>query len=91
MLAGEYGAGLGGYLWKSSDHGATWVQLMSDTPRRWSSAKISADGSKMIACVDNGRPGENYIWFSVDGGATWTKQTGANAGQGNWVGVALQD
>lgn len=63
-----------GYLYTSSDSGATWTQR--DSIRQWRAVDTSADGLIMYAAserVDSaGSASQGSIHKSTDGGATWT-------------------
>jgi photosystem II stability/assembly factor-like uncharacterized protein len=43
-----------GYIYTSTDSGASWNREMSDITRNWSSVASSSDGTKLIAGVYNG-------------------------------------
>lgn len=68
-----------GYIWTSSDDGATWTQRYGGT-QSWT-VTSSANGSK-LAAADYGSGSGGYIYTSTDGGVTWTQQTGSGAR--NW-------
>jgi photosystem II stability/assembly factor-like uncharacterized protein len=58
------------YTFTTADGGATWTQtqrLQSNQP--WSGVASSADGSKLVAVVQDG-----YVYTSADSGATWTQR-----------------
>jgi len=64
-----FGAG-SGYIYTSSDSGASWVLRNSspvNTAMAWTCVASSAAGTKLVAVVYNG-----YIYTSSDSGATWT-------------------
>ena len=69
-----------GLLYISTDGGQTWVPQTSLGNQAWSSAAVSADGSKIVATVENGS-----IYTYENG--VWTEQT--NAGQRVWSTVAV--
>ena len=57
--------GSGGWQAKTAPAGAAWTAR--DSAREWSSVASSADGSKLVAGVNNGQ-----IYTSTDSGVTWT-------------------
>ena len=71
-----------GYIYTSTDSGATWTEQTDSGTRNWYGVASSSDGTKLVA-VDNS-PG--YIYTSTDSGATWTERT--TSGQRDWYGVA---
>ena len=70
-----------GYLYTSSDSGATWTQR--DSIRQWRAVDTSADGMIMYAAserVDNyGSGSQGSIHKSTDGGVTWTMTTASRS------------
>ena len=75
LAAVEYG----GYLYTSTDSGATWQErspVTTLTARNWRSITSSADGTKLAAVVASG-----YIYTSTDSGATWTQRGSSNIWQ----------
>jgi hypothetical protein len=58
-----------GTIRTSTDYGATWTarQAASSGGAVWEGAASSADGTKLVFVLSNGR-----IWTSVDSGVTWT-------------------
>jgi photosystem II stability/assembly factor-like uncharacterized protein len=63
-----FGAG-SGYIYTSSDSGASWVLRNSspvNTAMAWTCVASSADGTKLVAVAYNG-----YIYTSSDSGASW--------------------
>ncbi|MES2631230.1 MAG: Ig-like domain-containing protein [Patescibacteria group bacterium] len=76
---GSYGAN--GYIYTSTDSGATWTQRTASGVRQWSSLAFNDDGTKLVASVRSG-----YIYTSTDSGATWTQRT--SIGSQGWLAVA---
>jgi len=78
-----------GYIYTSTDSGATWVQRKSAGERGWSAVASSSDGTKLVA-VGRGGPGEwskvGFLYSSSDSGVTWTLLE--SAGKRTWVAVA---
>ncbi len=72
---------MGGYIYTSTDGGATWTEQTSSGSRQWYSIASSSDGTKLAAVVVGG-----YIYTSIDGGATWTEQT--SSGSRWWYSIA---
>jgi len=67
----------GGYIWKSTNQGATWSSLSSSGPRTWTGVSCTADGTTVFGTVDG-----DYVYISVNGGTTWTAKTAS--GQLSW-------
>ncbi|MCG6551791.1 MAG: glycoside hydrolase [Candidatus Magnetominusculus sp. LBB02] len=74
-----------GYIYTSSDSGATWTQRTSVGYNFWQSVASSSDGTKLVAAALNDRLSD-YIYTSSDSGATWTQRT--SAGSNYWSSVA---
>jgi hypothetical protein len=90
LIACDYGgfvstqstqAGIGGYVYTSTDSGVTWTARMTDALRKWLTVSSSSDGSYLFA---GGFPG--YLYASIDSGVTWNQIT--SAGYRNWVSIA---
>jgi len=62
-----------GYVYTSSDSGATWAQ--TGTQGSWTGVASSADGTKLVAVSSDGD-----IYASTDSGATWTDRTNSPRG-----------
>ncbi|HET8581460.1 MAG TPA: immunoglobulin-like domain-containing protein [Candidatus Paceibacterota bacterium] len=63
-----------GYIYTSTDSGATWTARAATGSQEWQSITSSADGTKLTAAVAYGD-----IFTSTDGGATWTDRTAAGS------------
>jgi hypothetical protein len=74
------GCNSGGYIFTSTDSGATWTQQTSSGSRTWGGITSSADGAKLAATALTG-----YVYTSTDSGVTWTQQTGS--GSRTWGGI----
>jgi hypothetical protein len=61
---------LGNKIYTSTNSGFTWNTNSTAPNKSWQSLASSADGTRLVAAVDNGTPGE--IYTSSDSGATWT-------------------
>ena len=61
-----------GYIYTSSDSGATWIERSSYGYLNWQSITSSADGSKLAAIVSYG-----YIYTSSDSGVSWEEISSA--------------
>ncbi len=61
-----------GYIFTSTDSGATWTPVISAGKRYWMSIASSSDGTKLAAAAVG-----DYIYTSTDSGVTWTRQTAA--------------
>jgi hypothetical protein len=68
-------AASGGYIWTSTDSGATWIQRTASGIRIWLSITSSSDGTKLAAVAYDGGGYSGYIYTSTDSGASWTEQT----------------
>ncbi len=77
-----------GYVYVSSDIGATWVKQSNLGVNNWTGFTGSKDGKKLFASagvyikkLPSGAMEENplqaYLYSSVDGGKTWVPNTGA--------------
>ncbi|MDB5160334.1 MAG: glycosyl hydrolase [Candidatus Saccharibacteria bacterium] len=66
-----------GYIYTSTDSGATWAAQTAPDLQNWQAITSSADGTKLAAAVFGG-----YIYTSADSGLTWTQQTGSTSQ--NW-------
>jgi len=66
-----------GYIYTSTDSGATWVPR--DSVRRWINVASSADGKKLAAVVNGG-----YIYTSTDSGVTWIPRGSSQS----WVSIS---
>ncbi len=67
-----------GYIYTSTDSGATWTERRSAGSRNWGSITSSADGIKLAALVypdhDGSASYPGYVYTSTDGGVTWTER-----------------
>jgi len=74
--------GPGSGLYKSTDAGATWTQIVGNGfPSRVGRIGIAispADSNRVYACVDALNPREGGVYRSDDGGANWTHTDGDN-------------
>lgn len=72
LYAGE----VGGFLWKSTDNGATWTHAVNSNYYQWRSIGISSDGVKVIsgAGSDGG-----LVHISVNSGGSWAAIQVANS------------
>jgi hypothetical protein len=68
-----------GYIYSSTDSGATWIQELVPGIRTWNAIACSADGTKVVAA-----PFNDYIWTYATG--VWTQQIGS--GQRGWLSAA---
>ncbi|MEI6849452.1 MAG: choice-of-anchor tandem repeat GloVer-containing protein, partial [archaeon] len=71
-----------GYIFTSTDSGASWTQQTASGSNAWSSITSSYDGTKLAATVSTG-----YIFTSTDSGASWTQQTAS--GSNAWSSIAI--
>jgi photosystem II stability/assembly factor-like uncharacterized protein len=72
-----------GYIYTSTDTGATWTTQTHDGPRNWSGIASSADGINLLACTSSD-PG--CVYTSTDSGVSFTIRN--TAGYGNYSFVA---
>jgi len=75
-----------GYLYTSTDYGATWTAHLTDAVRGWGGVAASSDGSVLAAASYARASGSipDRIYISTDSGATWT----ARGPTAFWTGVA---
>lgn len=73
---------LGGGIWKSTDHGATW-SLLSSTTNFYNVSKIICDasGNVYVGTIGSG----SGLQRSTDGGTTWTNITPTTPGVGTRI------
>lgn len=85
-LAAANGCGGPGYIYTSSDSGATWTMNTNAPELNWISIASSADGTKLVATGWYGS-GQPYgpVYTSSDSGMTWTSN---NLQEITWMGVA---
>ena len=72
-------------LWTSTDYGQTWTQRLTRprTGNIYTAVASSADGSKLIAAVD-----QENLWISTDYGETWTERIVDNTIINFWQAIA---
>lgn len=68
----------GGYIYTSTDSGATWLDRINAGSQPWTFITSSSNGSILTACVSNG-----YIWRSTNSGESWTQQASIR----NWKAI----
>lgn len=83
------GAAFFGYIYVSTDSGATFTPRLNDTTRAWATASCSSDCSTML--VAGGWSSTRFIYKSVDYGNTWTEITnaGISASSSSWMSSAI--
>ena len=66
-----------GYIYTSSDFGATWIERTSAGKHQWAGISMSADGTKLLASTAYlpGGPLPDFAYTSTDSGETWTPIT----------------
>ncbi|HEY3762058.1 MAG TPA: sialidase family protein [Verrucomicrobiae bacterium] len=79
-LAAGYnlGGNTGGYLFFSTNSGATWTDYSTSSGQDlWSGITSSADGTRLVACAGYSPydSQSGYIYLSSNSGVTWSKQT----------------
>ena len=72
----------GGFIYTSSDGGATWTPQNQLSSLAWTSVASSADGARLIAAYN----GPGYVFTSSDSGFTWLASAAATNAQ--WTAVA---
>ncbi|MCA9329341.1 exo-alpha-sialidase [Candidatus Saccharibacteria bacterium] len=82
-------AGTTGYIWLSTDSGATWTKQEDLGEQIWNGVASSSDGTKLSA-VEASSAGETggFVYTSTDSGATWTKRITAT--EKSWQDVPHQ-
>jgi len=73
-----------GYLYKTTDGGATWTELTNAGSRNWSSVKCTSTGSIVVAGAMS-----DYLYKSTDGGSSWTQLTAS--GSSTWDEVIVSE
>jgi len=73
----------GGYIYISTNDGASWAPATAAGQHYWYSVAMSANGNDLIAADG----GDGYLYLSTNGGASWTPLAGA--GQHYWYSVAM--
>jgi photosystem II stability/assembly factor-like uncharacterized protein len=73
-----------GYLYKTTNTGASWTELTSAGNRNWSSINCNSTGSIVVASVASG-----FLYKSIDGGSNWTALTAADAR--NWEQIFVSE
>lgn len=89
VVSGRGPAG-NGKVWRSTDGGQTWTDVIT-TQAQWSDAEIGAkdgQGNRYYYAVGGSGNG-GQIWRSADRGATWTKLTSPVAGNQNPLDIAV--
>lgn len=79
----------GGFIYTSSDSGATWTEHTTAGLHEWKTIASSSDGTRLTAAAnEENEEGDNvgFIYTSADSGVTWTEQTAA--GEREWRSVA---
>jgi len=74
----------GGYIYTSTDAGATWTERTSAGAKNWGDIISSADGTRLAAVLHQDEV--DYVYTSSDGGATWVSQSGS--GSRHWSSIA---
>ena len=72
----------GGFIYTSSDGGATWTPQNQLSSLAWTSVASSADGARLIAAYN----GPGYVFTSSDSGFSWLASAAATNAQ--WTAVA---
>ena len=61
-----------GYLWESSDYGATWTENTSAGAKSWQHISISSNGVYRVAAVDSTTNVDGGLYVSTNSGLTYT-------------------
>lgn len=85
LIAAAFGRfGAEGWVYTSTDSGATWtIRHPITTSQYWRAAACDADGSNLIVAAWAGR-----LYTSSNSGATWTERQPAGANDQRWQTVA---
>jgi hypothetical protein len=96
LVAAVGGYEITGYLYISTDSGATWTQ--TGTKQQWASVASSADGKTLVAVSQfisypvsqnpSTECNSGYIFTSRDSGTTWTPYYALQYAQETWTGAA---
>lgn len=73
-----------GYIYTSSDYGATWKERTAAGSRYWCSISSSSDGSVIVAGANS-----KYLYVSKDYGETWEEKTTSQNSTGYWASIAV--
>jgi photosystem II stability/assembly factor-like uncharacterized protein len=73
-ISASYDIDGNGYVYTSSDSGATWTKRTGPGLNGWTVA-VSRDGTFMVAGASASLGTAAHIWTSSDSGATWTERT----------------
>lgn len=76
-------SGTAGYVWTSTDGGATFTRQDGSGARNWRAIACDISGTKFVAANN---AASSYLYTSTDSGVTWTERT--TAGARSWYGVA---
>ena len=69
-----------GYIYTSTDYGATWVERTSPGSKSWFEITSSSDGTKLAATMaPDTETAPSYIWTSTDSGVNWTQRTSSGS------------
>lgn len=95
--AGNTTVGNANGMFKSIDHGVSWVALDSDAtlaaqgPTRIVVDPADANRVWVLAKKAAGGPYDSDIWESIDGGTTWSKITISQVGNDGWQSSTVFD
>jgi hypothetical protein len=78
----QWSADFVGYIYFSSDSGASWTARSSVGKRKWQALTSDITLTKIVAAVNVG-----YIYTSIDSGVTWVERTAA--GSRSWQALEL--
>ena len=73
----------GGYIYTSTNSGATFTQRLDPGTATWNSISMSANGLVIVACGTS-----TNIWISTNGGANWSGVVVGGSTK-NWIGSGI--
>jgi hypothetical protein len=74
LTGGNFASSAFGYIWTSTNGGATWTPQIASGLHVWGALASSSDGKLLVAgCADNAYKGP--ICISKDAGVTWREET----------------
>jgi len=83
------GAGGTGKVWRSTDGGQNWTQILSSYSKQWMCCAVNSDGTRIIAGALFTLPNSGRLYLSTDGGESFGEVQPAGNLDKNWTGAAM--